>query len=109
MCDTADLKHIYDFADRAADRVRHALGHENLVALTVDEAELLPTGPTLFYCITWKARWSDGRRERFVIVYPQDYFKEHTEDYVLERAVQKLKRQLLKEDIEEFDSGVQMG
>lgn len=108
MGDTQDLQYIYEFADQAADRVREVLGRDHLVALTVDEAELLPSGSTLFYYITWKARWSDGRRERFVIVYPQEYFREHPEDYVLERAVQKLKRQLVKEDMEEFDSGAKM-
>ena len=108
MPDEQELSAIYEFADRAADRVRRMFSHDNLIALTVDEVEAEPSAGTIVYYITWKARWSDGRRERFLIVYPREYFNAQGEDYMLERAIQKLKRQLVKEDMEEFDSGVKL-
>jgi hypothetical protein len=106
--DTQDLSQLYEFAGRAAERVRQAIGHDQLIALTVEEVEVVPAGTSAVYYIMWKARWSDGRRERLLIVYPRDYFNAQTEDYMLERAIQKLKRQLVKEDMEEFDAGVKM-
>ena len=106
--DDQDLVRVYEFADRAADSVRQAIGHDQLIALTVDEVEMVPAGNSVFYYIMWKARWNDGRRERFMIVYPSEYFDAQTEDYMLERAIQKLKRQLVKEDMEDFDAGVKM-